>query len=102
MSGVKVGTRLDHLIDLRTRVEQEIQTERRRLALDPTGVQNAPGNVAKPVTRTREDATTFLLRQLGVTPRAVKEWSVRAGINTAIPPGRVSLQLVQDYAERTP
>lgn len=101
MSGVQVGTRLDLLLELRTRVDREICALQRRLALDTTGTETASaGTRARPVTiRPRDRLTEELLAQLGVTSRAVKEWSVAAGINPAVPPGRVSLQLVQTYAK---
>jgi hypothetical protein len=49
--------------------------------------------------RKTESAANALLEERGVTARDVKEWAVAAGLNTKVPRGRVSLQLVQTYAE---
>lgn len=93
MSGVRVTvSRLDDLLKLRARVDHEIAAERRRLELA------TPRPTPRPV-RPRENATGALLAQLGVTSRDVKEWAVIKGINTEVSRGRVSLQLVQSYAE---
>jgi hypothetical protein len=99
MSGVRVGTRLDHLLTLRKRLEHEIRVEQRRNALDPTGAHDATTPTKKRVHRGVEDTTAALLQRLGVTSRTVKEWAVSQGIYPAVPPGRVSLQLVESYAK---
>lgn len=91
MSGVTTGTRLEQLRKLRTRIEQEIAAEERRLALEGMRVFQRPARG-----RNRVDE---LLAELGATAGDVKRWALAAGLITEIRRGRVGLQLVEAYAQ---
>lgn len=103
MSGLKVGTRLDQLLALRSRLDQEIAVERRKeaLAVRRYETRHAQRRVRSSVQGVREaDGTTALmLDRLGVTSLEVKQWGVREGFLLGVARGRVSLWLVNKYAE---
>lgn len=112
MSGVKTGTRLDQLLELRRRLDMEIAAERRREALavrrwetyerpkDDDGMTVDERRRAG--TRRSDDATRQRLDQLGVTSLEVKQWAVRAGYLVRMVQGRVAAELVEKYADAHP
>lgn len=95
MSGVTVGTRLEQLLKLRDRIEQEIAAERVRSAVHPK--RRVPFKPERP-RRTHVNAVDLRLEDLGVTSRHVKEWAFDARLIDRIPRGRVGADLVEKYA----
>lgn len=94
MSGVQVGSRLEQLRALRRRLDHEIATEERRIALD-VPARPAP----RPPRPTEVNRVDVRLRELGVTAREVKEWAYDAGLILEIKRGRVSEALVEHFAD---
>lgn len=97
MSGITVGTRLDQLLKLRDRIEQEITAERARAAGDcrtPRMRAQSP-----PKRRVHTNRVDLRLQDLGVTSLHVKQWAFDARIIDRIPRGRVGADLVEMYAQ---
>lgn len=94
MSGVTVGSRLEQLEELRSRIEHEIAVERRRVALSVP--LRPPSPIRSLVQVNRVDVR---LAGLGVTSREVKEWAVDAGLLDRVHRGRVAAHLVEMFAE---
>ncbi len=102
MSGVRVGSRLEQLLDLRRQVTVQIEVERRanpteatRLGLTKTKRRPKDRTAAPNVVQRR-------LADLGVTTYDVKVWAVEAGILPAVKQGRIGIALVEQYATAHP
>lgn len=93
MSGIRVGTRLEQLYQLRDRLALEIAHEERLAALD---VRVKP---PRPVTRHSTDVVSQRLKWMGVTARIVKQWALEQGLIDKIHRGRVSLELAEAYID---
>lgn len=87
VNGIRVGTRLEQLYQLRQRLNVEIEIEERK-----TGRRRKPPRPAKPNTVDQR------LRELGVTTHDVKVWAVEHGVLPELKRGRIGLQLVETYA----
>lgn len=91
MSGVRTGSRLDQLLALRARLDNEIQIERARTRQpDHNGRTHTP----TPLTNRQR------LDQLDTTSKAVKLWAMKTGLIQAgpIPSGRAPRWLIEAYA----
>lgn len=97
MSGVRHGAYLEQLERLLAHVEQEIAQERQRMLLDGatwTTFERTPRSTGGDVNPGRKRCD-----ELGVTPKQVKEWAVRAGLLEKVVQGRVARWMVDAYAE---
>lgn len=97
MTGVRVGTRLDQLLALRRQVDQEIATERRRLALDVGHRPAATLHVDEPPPK--GDASVAALARHRLTAKQVKVWAVSVGLLDEVKRGRVAADLVHAYVD---
>ncbi|HEY1117732.1 MAG TPA: hypothetical protein VGE43_08505 [Acidimicrobiales bacterium] len=118
MSGVRVGTRLDHLQDLRRQITIQLEHARRnstpttRLHQLAEAVDDQiraeggtppppPGHVTTPGPKRPARAphrTDDLLAELGTTTAEVRAWAVAVGILRPGRRGRISAALVEAYA----
>lgn len=120
------GTRLDKLLALRSRLDHEIASERRREALAdrrwqvyerPRKRRDGGAQSSRSLERgyvpqlnggdrgqsgQSADSTRERLNELGVTSLTVKQWAVRWGYRTEIQPGRVAHDLLERYAKAHP
>lgn len=94
MSGITVGSRLEQLERLRTRLDQEIAQERLRVVLGQKVGYQAP-----PARPERGNRVQRRLRELGVTSLEVKRWAADAGLIDGVHRGRVAAHLVELFAE---
>lgn len=94
MSGVRCGTRLERLLDLRRKVDLEIEQERNRQELGIRIVTTLP---TRTVSRLQVNSVDEQLADLGVTSRDVKVWALEAGLISGVTRGRVSQRLVDAY-----
>lgn len=85
MSGVRVGSRLEQLLELRRKVDLEIEAERR--------------NTPTPITRPRSSTTSSPWDGIPehVTSRQIKEWAIRQGLLERARRGRAPKHLVDAY-----
>lgn len=94
MSGIRVGSRLEQLYDLRRRLNHEIAAEERKAATDtPTPAAQRPGLAAT------DKAVHDQLDHLGVTSAQVKEWAVEQGLLPAVVRGRVARHIVNAFVQ---
>lgn len=93
MSGVRCGSRLDQLLDLRRRLDLEIAQERMQSWRDGNGPR--PQSL-KP--SHRFNSADILLREIGATAHDVKVWALEAGLISEVKRGRVGIDLVKAYA----
>ena len=95
MSGIRVGTRLDRLIDLRRQVDDEITRERRRIELgvSPTATPTSTGQPEQP---------PVTLQDLGKTALEVRRWALDEGLVDRITTGRIPQWLIDYYAASHP
>lgn len=94
MSGVTVGTRLEHLERLRRRIDLELAAERRRVALTP----EAPP--ARRDTYVDDELNAAeLLDKHWLTAKTVKRWALAQGLIPEVKRGRVPRHLVVAYLE---
>lgn len=98
MTGVRVGSRLERLIQLRTKIDQEIAAEARAAALRaPAKPQPEPKpGVAAPVCP--PSTGDALLVELGVTGNEVKLWAVSVGLVDKVNRGPCPNSLIDEYA----
>lgn len=92
MSGIRVGTRLEQLYQLRDRLALEIAQEERLELL------NGPAPL-KVVKHRPPDVVGRRLEQLGLTARQVKDWAVTQGLLERVCRGRVAHELIEAYAD---
>lgn len=92
MSGIRAGTRLDRLYDLRRQVEDEIARERRRIELG-IPFAAAPISAGQPV---------ITLQDLGKTALEVRRWALDQGLIDRIATGRIPQWLIDAYAAAHP
>ena len=83
---IKVGTRLEQLLKLQTRIEQEIQVERLRLACDDRRPED------------RHDFRSAPVEERPIEPAVVRAWGLAHGLTTSTS-GRISLELMTAYRE---
>lgn len=96
--GIRVGTRLEQLLDLRRQITVQIELEARnnpddaaRLGLIKTSRRKArAARAAGPTVQQR-------LNELGVTTADVRTWARRQGLNPGTH-GRIPTELVEHYA----
>lgn len=98
MNGIRHGSRLEQLLDLRRQVNLQIELETRE---NPTEAARLgltkPGGVA-PKTPRHPNIVNRRLDQLGITSADVKAWAFREGIIPAIKQGRIGIALLEQYA----
>lgn len=95
MSGIRAGTRLDRLYDLRRQVEDEIARERRRIEL---GIPFA----AAPISAGQPERPVITLQDLGKTALEVRRWALDQGLIDRIARGRIPQWLIDAYAAAHP
>lgn len=120
MSGIRVGSRLDQLQQLRRNVT--VQLEHARRTVDPTRVHDLeqlrdrvdaeirteggtppppPGMVVVPRPRRRTTGPTkadLLMAELGVPAATVRAWAIQTGLLAGVTRGRLSTAVVEAYA----
>lgn len=121
MSGIRTGTRLQNLQQLRRRAQHELDAARRRddrhdlprlrelvtriqhqIDLEtPAPATPTPAGTPRLRSQKATDRVTRRLNQLGVTSHDVKEWAVTAGLLDRVRRGRIRAELVEAYANRT-
>lgn len=103
MAGVETRTRLEQLQALHRRTRHDRQSAllhgdthlHHKLCLLE---QRLEQEIAALLPR-RTDRARDLLAQLGVTSTDVKRWAVTVGLLDAVKRGRISVELVETYAE---
>lgn len=88
MSGVKVGTRLERLLELRAQVDREIAAERRRVSTCLPAPTGGRGPLAV-------DPWEGIPEH--VSSRDIKEWAIRQGLLERARRGRAPKHLVEAY-----
>lgn len=98
MAGMFVGTKLDQLMYLRRKVDEQIRLEKRRLVLEGRMRRQATkaAKAAKAAAPAPE-AVQARLERLGVDSIHVKRWAKATGLITEIKRGRVHPDLVNAY-----
>lgn len=96
LEGIRSGSRLDMLRDLKRRVDAEIRAEE-KLERSRTAIR-----AYKAKQEARRDSVSQRLARLGVTAHDVKTWALEQGLITEIRRGRVSGDLVDAYAADHP
>lgn len=118
MSGIRVGTRLDQLQDLRRTIT--VQLEHARRTIDPTRVTELtdlrnrvdaeirteggtppPAGTTPTPRRRRTLAPTradVLMAELDVPASTVRAWAIQTGLLAGVTRGRLSTAVVEAYA----
>ncbi len=102
MTGVRVGSRLEQLLDLRRQVTLQIEVERRKNPTEATRL-----GVVKTKKRPKDrvappNVVERLLTDLGVTTTDVRSWAIDQGLMAPGTHGRIALALVEQYATAHP
>ena len=103
MSGVRCGTRLEQLLDLRRQVNLQIELEvrndpREAARLGLTGGGDTPPRARQKSPGQSLNVAERRLAELGVSSTDVKAWAVQQGLLPEVKRGRIGINLVEQYA----
>lgn len=112
MSGVRTGTRLEQLLNLRRQLNLEIEVETRRDPVEavrlglikPKWVRppRRRGGHKRPDMVVRVAELMARLERMGVTQHDVKVWAVEQGLLDEVKRGIVAGRILDAYAEAHP
>jgi hypothetical protein len=98
VSGVRVGSRLEQLLALESRLKHEIEVERARERDLASGLHAEPLVFRRPVVD-RTDTDDVVRRVPGGTPAEVRAWAVHHGLMPAGQSGRIKTDIFAAYAD---
>lgn len=95
MSGIRVGSRLEQLLDLRRKIDLEIEVERRtHPPAPPARPKAAPSR-----THRADSSRVDRLARLGVSSKQVKQWAVSQGLLPSVQRGRLADTVLDAYEQ---